>query len=90
VTPATAPVTAPVTPPKAQPTGRTKVTYNIDAATADAVRDAFWLAHGEYRSLSDWVEDALRRHIEATKAAHGVTELPRRPGPLPTGRPLRY
>lgn len=70
---------------------RAKMTINIDAELQEAAKDAFWLDHGGYRTFSSWVEDALRAKIEAAKAAHGVTEIPPRPGgggPLPTGRPL--
>lgn len=67
-----------------------KMTVNISRDLIDEAKDAFWLAHGEYRTFSAWVEHALRRHIDATKAAHGVKQLPRRPGSgsLPSGRPL--
>jgi len=67
-----------------------KMTINISKDIADQAKDAFWLARGEYRTFSAWVEDALRRHIDATKAAHGLDDLPRRPGggSLPPGRPL--
>lgn len=67
-----------------------KMTVNISRDLINEAKDAFWLAHGEYRTFSAWVEHALRRHIHATKAAHGVDQLPRRPGSgsLPPGRPL--
>lgn len=87
VTPTT--VTKPAIP--AKPTGSTqKMTVNISRDLIDEAKDAFWLAHGEYRTFSAWVEHALRRHIDATKTAHGVDQLPRRPGSgsLPPGRPL--
>jgi hypothetical protein len=80
------PVSAPnpETPSRSQ-----KLTVNIDRQLIDQAKDAFWLARGEYRTFSAWVEAALRRHIDATKEAHGVDELPQRPGgPLPPGRPL--
>lgn len=66
------------------------MTVNISRDLIDQAKDAFWLAHGEYRTFSAWVEHALRRHIDATKLAHGVDDLPRRPGSgsLPPGRPL--
>ena len=36
-------------------------------------------------------QTALRAKLEVTKAAHGVDEIPPRPGgPLPTGRPLSW
>jgi hypothetical protein len=75
----------------AKPAGSTlKMTVNISRDLIDEAKDAFWLAHGEYRTFSAWVEHALRRHIDATKTAHGVDELPRRPGSgsLPPGRPI--
>ncbi len=93
------PVTVPPPPPPSTPAaapdkptalannGRTKVTYNIAAEVADLVRDAFWLDQAEYRSLSDWVEAALMLQVDATKAAHNLQALPRRPRPLRTGRP---
>jgi hypothetical protein len=87
VTPTT--VTKPAIP--AKPPGSTqKMTVNISRDLIDEAKDAFWLAHGEYRTFSAWVEHALRRHIDATKTAHGVDQLPRRPGSgsLPSGRPL--
>jgi hypothetical protein len=67
-----------------------KMTVNVSRDLVDQAKDAFWLARGEYRTFSAWVEDALRRHIDATKAAHDVDTLPRRPGggALPPGRPL--
>lgn len=67
-----------------------KMTVNVSRDLIDQAKDAFWLARGEYRTFSAWVEDALRRHIDATKAAHDVDTLPRRPGggALPPGRPL--
>lgn len=94
--PATPPIPAtPTTPEKvtkpAKPATVTqKMTVNISRDLIDQAKDAFWLAHGEYRTFSAWVEHALRRHIDATKLAHGVDDLPRRPGSgsLPPGRPL--
>jgi hypothetical protein len=89
-TPATpATVTKPATPAKPA-AGTQKMTVNVSRDLIDQAKDAFWLAHGEYRTFSAWVEHALRRHIDATKAAHGVDYLPRRPGSgsLPPGRPL--
>ncbi|MDT5044936.1 MAG: hypothetical protein QOG75_789 [Mycobacterium sp.] len=67
-----------------------KMTVNVSRDLIDQAKDAFWLARGEYRTFSAWVEDALRRHIDATKAAHDVDTMPRRPGggALPPGRPL--
>ena len=65
------------------------MTVNIDSVLAGLAKDAFWLGRGEYRTFSAWVEEALRRQIAATKAEHGVEDLPPRPGgSLPTGRPL--
>lgn len=66
------------------------MTVNISHHVIDQAKDAFWLARGEYRTFSAWVEDALRRHIDATKTAHSLDDLPHRPGrgPLPPGRPL--
>ena len=55
----------------------------------DQAKDAFWAARDDYRTFSHWVEAALSAHIEATKRAHGLQELPPRPsGSLPTGRPI--
>jgi hypothetical protein len=87
-TPATpATVTKPVNPgnPASQ-----KMTVNVSRDLIGQAKDAFWLARGEYRTFSAWIEDALRRHIDATKTAHGVDNLPRRPGggALPSGRPI--
>ena len=67
-----------------------KMTVNISPDLINQAKDAYWLAHSEYRTFSSWVEDALRRHIDATKTAHGVDHLPPRPGgwALPPGRPL--
>jgi hypothetical protein len=67
-----------------------KMTVNISSEVVDRAKDAFWLARGEYRTFSSWVEDALRRHIDATRVAHDLDELPHRPGggSLPPGRPL--
>lgn len=65
------------------------MTINVSGELIEQAKDAFWLARSDYRTFSGWVEDAMRRHIEATKAARGLDALPRRPsGPLPTGRPL--
>jgi len=72
-------VAKPITPEKLG--GGQKTTVNVSRDLADQVKDAFWLARGEYRTFSAWVEDALRRrHIDATKAAHDVDTVPRRPG----------
>jgi hypothetical protein len=67
-----------------------KMTVNVSRDLIGQAKDAFWLARGEYRTFSAWIEDALRRHIDATKTAHGVDNLPRRPGggALPSGRPI--
>lgn len=66
-----------------------KMTVNISRDLAEQAKDAFWLARGEYRTFSAWIEDALRHHIDATKHAHGADDIPARPGgSLPTGRPL--
>ena len=91
--PATPATPTTVTKPaiSAKPGGSTqKMTVNISRDLIDEAKDAFWLAHGEHRTFSAWVEHALRRHIDATKTAHGVDQLPRRPGSgsLPPGRPL--
>ncbi len=68
---------------------RQKMTINVSSALVDQAKDAFWVARGEYRSFSAWVEDALRRHIDTTRAAHDLDELPPRPHvELPTGRPI--
>lgn len=85
-TPAT--VTKPATAEKLAP--HQKMTVNASRALIDQAKDAFWLARGEYRTFSAWIEDALRRHIDATKTAYGVDTLPPRPGggALPPGRPL--
>lgn len=64
------------------------MTFNLSEDVVEQARDAFWLARGEYRTLADWVEVALLRHIEETKKAQGVEEIPPRPGPLPVGRPI--
>lgn len=80
-------------PPSAGSSGtpnKVKTTYNLTPEVAQAARDAFWLDRDEFQSLSDFVEDAIRRQVEATKAKHGLDQLPRRTRPLPTGRPLRY
>ena len=93
-TPATpATVATPTTvakPATLEPATSQKMTVNVSRDLIDQAKDAFWLARGEYRTFSAWVEDALRRHIDATKAAHDVDTLPRRPGggALPPGRPL--
>lgn len=66
-----------------------KVTVNVSADLAEQAKDAYWIARGEYRTFSAWVEAAMRRHIDATRRAHDVDEIPARPGgSLPTGRPL--
>lgn len=77
-------------PATLEPATSQKMTVNVSRDLIDQAKDAFWLARGEYRTFSAWVEDALRRHIDATKAAHDVDTLPRRPGggALPPGRPL--
>lgn len=86
VTPLTVPL--PAKPAKAATTSQ-KMTVNINRELAEQAKDAFWLARGEYRTFSAWIEDALRHHIEATKHVHGVDDVPARPGgSLPTGRPL--
>lgn len=86
VTPSTVPL--PGIPAKAAATS-VKMTVNINRDLAEQAKDAFWLARGEYRTFSAWIEDALRHHIEATKHVHGVDDVPARPGgSLPTGRPL--
>lgn len=65
------------------------MTVNVSSELIGEAKDAFWLARGEYQTFSGWVAEAIRRHIDATKTAHGVEELPARPGgSLPTGRPL--
>ena len=86
--PQPATVTKPATLEK--PTASQKMTVNVSRDLIDQAKDAFWLARGEYRTFSAWVEDALRRQIDATKAAHDVDTMPRRPGggALPPGRPL--
>jgi len=71
-------VAKPITPEKLG--GGQKTTVNVSRDLADQVKDAFWLARGEYRTFSAWVEDALRLYIDATKAAHDVDTVPRRPG----------
>jgi hypothetical protein len=88
--PAIAAMAAKPETPETPATVNQKMTVNISRDVADRAKDAFWLARGQYRTFSAWVEDALLRHIEATKAAHGLDELPRRPGggSLPPGRPL--
>lgn len=69
--------------------GSQKLTVNVPRDLVGQAKDAFWLARGEYRTFSAWVEAALAEQIERTKAAHGVEEIPPRPGgSLPTGRPL--
>lgn len=91
-TPTTAetPATVTKTATLEKPAASQKMTVNVSRDLIDQAKDAFWLARGEYRTFSAWVEDALRRHIDATKAAHDVDTLPRRPGggALPPGRPL--
>jgi hypothetical protein len=89
-TPAMASMVAKPATPETPATVTQKMTVTISTDTADQAKDAFWLARGEYRTFSAWVEDALRRHIDATKAAHGLNNLPHRPGggSLPPGRPL--
>lgn len=86
-------VTTPTTvtkPATLEPATSQKMTVNVSRDLIDQSKDAFWLARGEYRTFSAWVEDALRRHIDATKAAHDVDTLPPRPGggALPSGRPI--
>jgi Arc/MetJ-type ribon-helix-helix transcriptional regulator len=75
---------------KPQASGRPKkMTVNLDNQLQEDAKDAFWLARGQYRTFSAFVEEALRRHIRDTMDAHSVDQLPRRPGgSLPTGRPL--
>lgn len=91
-TPTTAetPPTVPLPGKPARPAATSqKMTVNISRDLAEQAKDTFWLARGDYRTFSAWIEDALRRHIEATKHAHGVNDVPARPGgSLPTGRPL--
>jgi hypothetical protein len=65
-----------------------KLTVSISRELAEQARDAYWSARSNYRTFSGWVEEAISRHIEATKADQGVADLPRRPGPLPAGRPV--
>lgn len=85
--PETEPFPAPAPQPVATPAR--KMTVTVSADLAEQAKDAFWMARAEYRTFSAWVEDALRRHIDATRHAHDVDALPPRPGgPLPTGRPL--
>lgn len=69
--------------------GSQKLTVNVPRDLVGQAKDAYWLARGEYRTFSAWVEAALVEQIERTKATHGVENIPPRPGgSLPTGRPL--
>ncbi len=84
----TTPATDTTGPIPARPR-RQKMTVNVSSDLVDQAKDAFWVARGEYRSFAAWIEEALRRQIEATQAAHSLDELPPRPrGELPTGRPV--
>lgn len=88
--PTTEPLPATPATPGSQSAGRIqKLTVNLSADAIGAAKDAFWLARDDYRTFSAWVEDALRRHVDHTKQAHAVEQIPARPrGPLPTGRPV--
>ena len=82
------PATDTTGPIPAQPR-RQKMTVNVTSDLVDQAKDAFWVARGEYRSFAAWIEEALRRQIEATRVAHSLDELPPRPrAELPTGRPV--
>jgi hypothetical protein len=72
-------VSAPNSATPSRTTGSQKLTVNIDRQLIDQAKDAFWLARGEYRTFSGWVEAALRRHIDATKEAPVSTSSPSAP-----------
>lgn len=90
-TPATVEIPTKPETPETDPflSGSQKLTVNVPRDLVGRAKDAYWLARGEYRTFSAWVEAALVEQIERTKTEHGVEEIPPRPGgSLPTGRPL--
>lgn len=67
------------------------MTVNLPPDLIEEAKRAFWLdlrTVGEHEKFAGWVAAALRDRVEATKATHGVDELPARPHRLPPGRPL--
>ncbi|WP_139317257.1 MULTISPECIES: hypothetical protein [unclassified Pseudonocardia] len=64
------------------------MTVNLRRELIDEAKNAYWLARGDYVTFAAWVDEALRRQIDTMKTAHGVDEIPPRPGALPPGRPL--
>lgn len=75
----------------AKPSARSKkMTVNIAGDLEADAKNAYWVERDEYRTFSDWVAEAISRHVEETKRRRGLDDLPVRPGGgLPTGRPLR-
>lgn len=67
-----------------------KMSFRIQTDLADEIRSASMqaMAHGEVRSLSEWVVNAIlmRLENERIKYNHGLPFEPREKGTIPTGR----
>ena len=67
-----------------------KMSFRVPKELADEIRSASMLAmaHGEVRSLSEWVVNAILMRLESEriKFNHGLPFEPREKGTIPTGR----